>query len=861
MRNPTLGEFIFAALELGGSAGRLRRRRARFAPGGRGSRFKGDGGQGLPREVGLRGLLGSSPRAIRPEQASRGGRKCTPTETPRTDGEGARSPPIQIQPGAARPSGQTEFSGRGTQAVWVVPGPGPLLRPNLPALEGGPALVRGDLLASGPAQVDGLVDSEAQSRGVIRVGRATRPTGPNAGAETYKWWWIPRGASTLDLGFPASEEDIRRRGRSARKIHIVSPPAPLTLSFSQAVMASRGPVGGANSNGKRPAVADARAEAERRARQHRDPDGPRVWNGPHPPPFRWVDREKRRAARRAAAGEEGQQGAGAAQEHGRAPVRIPVGPQAGPLVSVAPAQQRRPPAPKPSAAKTPQAAGGTAGPSKVECFKCGRVGHFQAGCTFDPICVLCSKEGQNSAECPNRGAGAALRLYGQAISGEGFFYLDFEEDEGDEVGASLAAVISFSGMALSAADLKVELSHLVECQWDWQLTQLSRLEYQVEFPSRDMLELCTRSGRLFLPLSNSSASIRLAEVDTAPAAILQEAWILLSGLPKKLRRAPIPAARSPPPAPPGPGDDPANNDFDDDDLLDDRSPTQEEWEAMSQRGKAPADGAGSDVAPKSASRSKEHSQPTDPTPCPVRRCSLWTVPRGEGLGSWVLPDAPTQEASPGATTPAGSSLVSVITGPDSMGEASPVTVAPVSPATESGGEVTTRVVDATPADAVVLENPAPGEMDVDDPQEETAEITNDNERDHGGLRDITSSASMVPRSRRTRTVAADPPHKSARLTGPMEMIPVPLRAELRAADKNQGGTTPSQFEALSSLSDVHISTVLSDSGLVFNSECGQPSEIISLVRAKEVAQAALAKAAADRAKVATIIAQTPTVAE
>jgi hypothetical protein len=43
-----------------------------------------------------------------------------------------------------------------------------------------------------------------------------------------------------------------------------------------------------------------------------------------------------------------------------------------------------------------------------ECFKCGREGHYQSECQFEPLCVLCGLEGHTSADCPTRGR--SLRL-------------------------------------------------------------------------------------------------------------------------------------------------------------------------------------------------------------------------------------------------------------------------------------------------------------------------------------------------------------------------------------------------------------------------------------------------------------------
>lgn len=125
---------------------------------------------------------------------------------------------------------------------------------------------------------------------------------------------------------------------------------------------------------------------------------------------------------------------------------------------------------------------------------------------------------------------------GQAIRGEGFYYLDFEDDEQNEAEASNVTIISFTRQGLSATELE-ELQHLVECVWDWKVQSLSPTEFSVVFPSQDTLKLSTRSGRLFLPLSEITAKIRLADSDPAPAGMLQSVWVLLSGLPRSMRRA------------------------------------------------------------------------------------------------------------------------------------------------------------------------------------------------------------------------------------------------------------------------------------------------------------------------------------
>jgi hypothetical protein len=61
--------------------------------------------------------------------------------------------------------------------------------------------------------------------------------------------------------------------------------------------------------------------------------------------------------------------------------------------------------------------------------------------------------------------------------------------------------------------------------------------------------------------------------------------------------------------------------------------------------------------------------------------------------------------------------------------------------------------------------------------------------------------------------------------------------------KNAPGTTPSDaFVSFPSFSDAHFLGVASDSSLVFDSSFGSPKQVISLVHAKEIAQALLAEA-------------------
>lgn len=89
-----------------------------------------------------------------------------------------------------------------------------------------------------------------------------------------------------------------------------------------------------------------------------------------------------------------------------------------------------------------------------ECFKCGRVGHFQIYCEFKPLCVLCQEEGHALAYCPTRGKPLQLQIMGNAIPGQGFFCLPFVEGPADEdLGEAWAVTLPSSPRSRASSPL------------------------------------------------------------------------------------------------------------------------------------------------------------------------------------------------------------------------------------------------------------------------------------------------------------------------------------------------------------------------------------------------------------------------
>ena len=111
----------------------------------------------------------------------------------------------------------------------------------------------------------------------------------------------------------------------------------------------------------------------------------------------------------------------------------------------------------------------------------------------------------------------------------------------------------------------------------------------------------------------------------------------------------------------------------------------------------------------------------------------------------------------------------------------------------------------------------------------------------------------VARGLRSKATPVEAIRRSARSAGD-DAAPILDRAVRLAADKNNPSATPAStsknptkgptpdpiFAILQDLPDAHLLAVASDCCVAFTSSQGSPSEALSLIRAKELAQAALA---------------------
>ncbi|KAE8779373.1 heat stress transcription factor c-1b [Hordeum vulgare] len=180
---------------------------------------------------------------------------------------------------------------------------------------------------------------------------------------------------------------------------------------------------------------------------------------------------------------------------------------------------------------------------EVECFKCGRWGHFHSKCTFKPLCVLCKEEGHTCDNRPSRRRPLQLQIMGSAILGEGFFCLQFDEDAEQDGAGDLrvenAYILLADPSKFTLHILQQELKHIVVGDWDWQVSQLGDNDFLVAFPASDLLHMAKTSGKLFLLINDITTTVREMLHENIEPTKMPEVWVKLHDEISLIRLGPL----------------------------------------------------------------------------------------------------------------------------------------------------------------------------------------------------------------------------------------------------------------------------------------------------------------------------------
>ncbi|KAM0909212.1 hypothetical protein ACQ4PT_014971 [Festuca glaucescens] len=226
--------------------------------------------------------------------------------------------------------------------------------------------------------------------------------------------------------------------------------------------------------------------------------------------------------------------------------------------------------------------------SKVTCYNCSLLGHYQSSCSRPPHCALCDTNGHTTGMCPAANNPTELKWYGFAIEGGAFYAFDCPPLEINPKHDNMAYVLADASEEVINEGLK----KLIDESWDFQVRKVVNSEFAVQFPNADSLRLCKNATNLSLPVRK--VTVVITEIRPPPKA---------SG---KLQETPVPAklhttvslpvhgeifpirvvpdlgkgaasAAAPSPPPPGDADD---QDDDEEEGTEDHSASDHNWKGQ-----------------------------------------------------------------------------------------------------------------------------------------------------------------------------------------------------------------------------------------------------------------------------------------
>ncbi|KAK1699062.1 hypothetical protein QYE76_015759 [Lolium multiflorum] len=175
-------------------------------------------------------------------------------------------------------------------------------------------------------------------------------------------------------------------------------------------------------------------------------------------------------------------------------------------------------------------------PEKVKCFRCDIVGHFSIDCTA-VICDVCESPDHANKDCPLHSAPKpSLSIYGYGQEELVFLEVQPTPSYRPKSDNGRMGRITVTGGELTMEKIVERLRWFVDDTFQWDVQPHGKNVYKTQFPNKLELARATRIGLFQVKGTTCSMEITEWKSATKPIKKLEEAWVLISGVPDDLLR-------------------------------------------------------------------------------------------------------------------------------------------------------------------------------------------------------------------------------------------------------------------------------------------------------------------------------------
>lgn len=131
-----------------------------------------------------------------------------------------------------------------------------------------------------------------------------------------------------------------------------------------------------------------------------------------------------------------------------------------------------------------------------------------------------------------------LRLCGYGMPGQIFYALDVPEPKSENevvTDSSIRALVSVLEGRGTKLRISIELRYLVDSEWNWDVKRISGSEFIVNIPSKAVMTLLNKMGKIKFITSDILAAVEETTLDPDVFQMLESVWVRAVGIPDNAR--------------------------------------------------------------------------------------------------------------------------------------------------------------------------------------------------------------------------------------------------------------------------------------------------------------------------------------